>query len=117
MQPDDQARNPQATHPASQTTDDGESEAIARFHGHGWFNIWGVLLAIFLGSVGVCVYSLLRPGTAEDNYLFGYAIMLAAFIGICLIGRWSVTGLLLGSSTVDKRNVRLMAKGRRGMRW
>jgi len=37
-----------------------ESETIKTFRGQDWYNIWGVLLAIFIGLVCACAYWIAR---------------------------------------------------------
>jgi hypothetical protein len=94
----------------SDATNASEPEPIKEFRGDGWFNAWGVLLAVFLGLLCACIYWIVRLGVwdALDNTQFKYEAFFAAFLGVCLIGRWSVPYLLLNASTIDRRNADLM---------
>lgn len=96
-------------------TDENEPEPIRKFRGRGWFNIWGILLLVFVGLLGVCGYWIvsLTLWGAFDKYQFGYAAFFAAILGVCLIGRWSIPYLLEGPS-VDPRNADLMRIPRTG---
>jgi hypothetical protein len=87
-------------------TDKNEPEPIKEFRGRGWFNIWGVLLLLFVGLLGMCGYWIMSLGLwgALDNNQFAYAAFFAAILGICLIGRWSVPNALLNAPSVDPRN-------------
>jgi hypothetical protein len=97
-------------------TNASEPEPIKEFRGQGWSNVWGVLLAVFLGLVCACVYWIIRLGFrgALDNAQFKYEAFFAAVLGVCLIGRWSVPYLLLNASTIDRRNAGLMNMSRSG---
>ena len=85
---------------------ENEPEPMRDFRGHGWYNLWGVLLFIFTGLLGVCAFWIIRLGFsgAFDNNQFGYALVFAVISGICLIGRWSIPDALLNGSSVDSRS-------------
>jgi hypothetical protein len=103
-----------------------EGESIKRFRGEGWHNIWGVVLILFLGCVGVCLYLIASagPGGMVEGRLFGTAAIIALFLGMALLARWSVPFLLTKSASVDPRSADLMRSPRspwywlrRGPRW
>jgi hypothetical protein len=91
---------------------DSEPEPIKEFRGHGWFNVWGLLLAVLIGLVCACIYWIVRLGFwgALDNAQFGYEAFFAAALGILLIGRWSVPDLLVNGPTIDPRNANLFRR-------
>jgi hypothetical protein len=93
-----------------------EPAPIKEFRSDGWFNVWGVLLAVFLGLLCACVYWTIRLGfwDALDNAQFRYEAFFAAVLGVCLIGRWSVPYLLLNAPTIDPRSAHLMNMSRPG---
>jgi hypothetical protein len=90
--------------------DASEPEPIKEFRGQGWYNIWGLLLAVFIGLVCACAYWIVQLGfrDALDTGHFGYEAFFAVVLGVCLIGRWSVPYLLLTAPTVDPRTASLM---------
>jgi hypothetical protein len=96
--------------------DPGESEPIKAFRRDGWYNVWGLMLAVFVGLISACVYWIARLGFrgALDTSQFGYAAFFAAVLGICLAARWSVPYLLLKGSSIDPRNAALMRMWRPG---
>ncbi len=96
------------------TTAVDESESIRRFRGEGWLNLWGVVLLLFLGCVGVCVYLIASAGLqgAVEGRLFGSAALLGLVLGVWLIGRWTVPSLLTKSGSIDPRNANLMRSPR-----
>ena len=56
-----------------------EPQAITDFRGRGWRNIWGVMLLVFLGCIGLCGYLIATgrtEGTAE-RMMFGGAMLVA----------------------------------------
>jgi hypothetical protein len=91
-----------------------EPPAIRRFRGEGWFNLWGVILLVILGCIGVCLYLLVSAGAGVivTGRLFGSAAMLALLLGVCLLGRWSVPYLLTRSGSIDPRSASLMRSPR-----
>jgi hypothetical protein len=82
-----------------------ESETIKTFRGQGWYNIWGVLLAIFIGLVCACAYWIARLGVwgALSNPQFGFEAFLAFLVGICLLARWTIPYALLTAGSIDPR--------------
>jgi hypothetical protein len=96
--------------------DADEPEPIREFRGRGWYNVWGLLLALFIGLVCACIYWIARLGFwgALDNTQFGFEAFFAAVLGICLIGRWSVPVLLRTAPTIDPRNAAAMRMFRPG---
>lgn len=93
---------------------ESDPEPIRQFRGQGWYNVWGLLLAVFAGLLCVCAYWIVRAGLGGtvDSPYFGYALFLALVLGVVLIGRWSVPYLLRTAPTIDPRNARLMMSGR-----
>ena len=83
-----------------------EPEPIREFRGQGWYNIWGVLLAVFIGLLCACIYWIARLGfwgaLAETS--FGYEAFFAGILGLVLLGRWSIPYLLLNADKADPRN-------------
>ena len=96
--------------------EESEPESIKEFRGHGWFNIWGVLLLVFVGLLCLCGYWIVSLGlwAALDKSEFGYAVFFAVFLAICLIGRWSIPYALLKGPTIDPRNADLLRMFRPG---
>lgn len=80
-----------------------EPEAIRRFRGRGWFNLWGVLLLIVVGLLCICGYGLLIRGYPVGS-AFGWAGVAACVLGIVLLGRWTIPDLLLNASKIDPRS-------------
>lgn len=98
-------------------TNASEPEPIKEFQGQGWFNVWGLLLAVFIGLVCACIYWIVRLVFFGDavGYQFGYELFFACMIGICLIGRWSIPHLLLDAPSIDPRTANLFRRTSR--RW
>jgi hypothetical protein len=86
-------------------TDASEPEIITEFRGQGWYNIWGVLLAVFIGLVSACAYWIVRLGVwgALSNTQFGFEAVLAFLVGICLLTRWTMPYALLNAASIDPR--------------
>jgi hypothetical protein len=95
---------------------ESDPEPIREFRGQGWFNVWGLLLAVLVGLLCACVYWIVTLGFrgAFDNAHFEYAAFFAVVLGVVLIGRWSVPWLLLDAPKIDRRNARLMYTPRTG---
>lgn len=91
-----------------------EPEAVRRFRGEGWHNIWGVILALFLACIGICLYLLASGGPQGDagRALFLTAAIIGMVLGVWLIGRWTLPYLLTKASSTDSRTVRLMRSPR-----
>ena len=85
-------------------TDEGP-EPIKRFRGEGWYNVWGVLLALFIGLVCACTYWIVRLVFFGDaiGQQFGYELFFAVVLGILLMGRWTIPRLLLDARSIDQR--------------
>jgi hypothetical protein len=79
----------------------------------GWSIGWRVLLGVFLGLLAACLYWIVTLGLpgALDNTQFGYEAFSAAFVGICLLGRFTRRALQRGF-WIDRRNEGLMEGGR-----
>ena len=91
-----------------------EPESVRRFHGEGWRNIWGVVLLLFLGCVGVCLYLGVVEGLqgATARTVFLTAAVIGVLLGVWLIGRWTVPYLLTRASSADPRSASLMRSPR-----
>jgi hypothetical protein len=95
---------------------ESDPEPIREFRGQGWYNVWGLLLAVFIGLLCACLYWIVTLGFrgALDNAHFGYEAFFAIVLGVVLIGRWSVPRLLLDAPKIDPRNADLMYTWRPG---
>jgi hypothetical protein len=83
-----------------------EPEAIKTFHGRGWFNAWGLLLALFVGLLCACAYWIVRVVLGYPvGQEFGWAAMLACFVGVLLLARWTIPDMLLNASKTDARTL------------
>ena len=82
-----------------------EPEAIRKFRGDGWYNVWGVLLAGFIGLLGACIYWIVRAVFFGDEIgrQFGYELFFAVVLGVLLMGRWTLPRLLLDAPSIDPR--------------
>ena len=96
-----------------------EPEPIRKFRGNGWFNVWGLLLGIFVVLLCECAYRILLLGLrgALDNDYFGYEAFFTALLGILLLGRWTIPDLLLNRDNIDPRNANLMRNPRSSWRY
>lgn len=105
--------------PEPDGTNTSEPEPIEEFRGQGWYNIWGVLLAIFVGLVCACIYWVAQLGLAGAiaNSFFGYEAFFAGALGILLLGRWTIPRLLLDVPSLDPRSAALTRRWWWGWRW
>jgi hypothetical protein len=96
-----------------------EPAPIQKFRGQGWYNIWGVLLAVFVGLVCACAYWIVQLGFygAVENSVFGYEAVFAALLGIVLIARWSIPRLLMDAPSLDPRTGALTRSWWWARRW
>lgn len=84
---------------------DEEPEPVKKFRGEGWYNVWRLLLAVFIGLVCACIYWIVRAvffGEAIARQ-FGYELFFAVVLGVLLMGRWTVPRMILDSPSIDER--------------
>lgn len=83
----------------------GEPEAIRTFRGEGWYNVWGLLLAAFVGLLCACGYWIVRVVFFGDEIgqQFGYELFFAVVLGVLLMGRWTIPRMILDAPSIDPR--------------
>ena len=80
----------------------------------GWRNGWGALLLVLIALLGTCGYWMLRHGVVGAIGLpqFWYVVFGAVIVGICLMGRWSMSVLSDGGAIDDRTATLTAGRGR-----